>query len=160
MSEHHRILVVDDHEDFRRGLEALIGGTDGMELVGSATDGVEAVRLALDLQPDVVLMDVHMPRLEGFELIGEAADGDKAVALATELRPSLILMDINMPTLNGIEATERIVATSPHIGVVVLTMLEDDESVFASLRAGARGYLLKGARRAEIVRAIDAVGSG
>ena len=124
MSEHHRILVVDDHEDFRRGLEALIGGTDGMELVGSATDGVEAVRLALDLQPDVVLMDVHMPRL------------------------------------NGIEATERIVATSPHIGVVVLTMLEDDESVFASLRAGARGYLLKGARRAEIVRAIEAVGSG
>jgi DNA-binding NarL/FixJ family response regulator len=124
MSEQHRILVVDDHDDFRRGLEALIGSTDGMELVGSATDGVEAVRLALDLQPDVVLMDVHMPRL------------------------------------NGIEATERIVETSPHIGVVVVTMLEDDESVFAALRAGARGYLLKGARRAEIVRAIEAVGSG
>src|SRR6188474_2410499 len=124
MSEQHRILVVDDHDDFRRGLEALIGSTDGMELVGSATDGAEAVHLALDLQPDVVLMDVHMPRL------------------------------------NGIEATERIVATSPHIGVVVVTMLEDDESVFAALRAGARGYLLKGARRAEIVRAIEAVGSG
>src|SRR4051812_8179014 len=124
MSEQHRILVVDDHDDFRHGLEALIGSTEGMELVGSAADGAEAVRLALDLQPDVVLMDVHMPRL------------------------------------NGIEATERIVATSPHIGVVVLTMLEDDESVFAALRAGARGFLLKGARRAEIVRAVEAVGSG
>jgi len=67
MSEQHRILVVDDHDDFRHGLEALIGGTDGMELVGAATDGAQAVRLALDLQPDVVLMDWHMPRLNCIE---------------------------------------------------------------------------------------------
>ena len=124
MSDTRRILVVDDHDEFRRGLEALIGVTDAMELVGSARDGADAVPLALELQPDVVLMDLHMPRL------------------------------------NAIEATQRIVASSPHIGVVVLTMLEDDESVFAALRAGARGYLLKGSRRAEILRAIEAVGSG
>ena len=124
MSERHRILVVDDHDDFRHGLEALVGATDTMELVGSVRDGADAVRMSLELQPDVVLMDLHMPGL------------------------------------NGIEATARIVEASPHIGIVVLTMLEDDESVFAALRAGARGFLLKGARRAEIVRAVEAVGSG
>jgi DNA-binding NarL/FixJ family response regulator len=67
-------------------------------------------------------------------------------------------MDLHMPGLNGIEATRRIVAASPHIGVLVLTMLEDDESLFAALRAGARGYLLKGAGQEEIVRAVRAVG--
>ena len=65
-----------------------------------------------------------------------------------------------MPRLNGIEATARIVQSSPHISVVVLTMMEDEDSVFAAVRAGARGYLLKGARRGEIVRAIEAVGAG
>jgi DNA-binding NarL/FixJ family response regulator len=124
MNDRHRILVVDDHDDFRHGLEALVGATDTMELVGSVRDGADAVRMSLDLQPDVVLMDLHMPGL------------------------------------NGIDATQRIVEASPHIGVVILTMLEDDESVFAALRAGARGFLLKGARRAEIVRAVEAVGSG
>ena len=69
-------------------------------------------------------------------------------------------MDLHMPRLNGIEATARIVQSSPHIGVLVLTMMEDEESVFAAVRAGARGYLLKGARRGEIVRAIEAVGAG
>ena len=71
-----------------------------------------------------------------------------------------MLMDLHMPRLNGIEATERIVQSSPHIGVLVLTMMEDEESVFAAVRAGARGYLLKGARRREIVRSIEAVGAG
>ena len=118
------VLVVDDHDDFRSGLEALLSANGSTELVGTAANGQDAVRMALDLQPDVVLMDLHMPRL------------------------------------NGIDATQRIVASSPHIGVLVLTMLEDDESVFAAVRAGARGYLLKGARRAEIIRAIEAVGAG
>ena len=81
------------------------------------------------------------------------ADGREAVDLALELQPDVILMDLHMPRLNGVEATARIVQSSPHISVLVLTMMEDEESVFAAVRAGARGYLLKGARRGEIVRA-------
>ena len=119
-----RILVVDDHDDFRLGLQALLDATANLEVVGVATNGETAVSMCLDLQPDVVLMDLHMPRL------------------------------------NGIEATERIVQSSPHIGVLVVTMMEDEESVFAAVRAGARGYLLKGARRPEIIRSIEAVGAG
>lgn len=119
-----RVLVADDHDDFRHGLEALLAADPSIDLVGTASDGAMAVALALDLQPDVILMDLHMPRL------------------------------------NGIEATARIVQSSPHIGVLVLTMMEDEESVFAAVRAGARGYLLKGARRAEITRAVAAVGAG
>ncbi len=98
--------------------------------------------------------------VEGLEVVGEAGSGDEAVSRAAVLQPDVVLMDVKMPGLDGIEATRRIVATSPHIAVLVLTMYEDDESVFASLRAGARGYLLKGADRAEIVRAIRAVASG
>ena len=79
---------------------------------------------------------------------------------ALDLQPDVVLMDLHMPLLNGIEATERIVRSSPHIGVLVVTMMEDEESVFAAVRAGARGYLLKGARRPEIVRSIEAVGAG
>lgn len=119
-----RVLLVDDHEEFRTGLSALLAAVDGCEVVGSAADGQEAVALALDLQPDVVLMDLQMPKV------------------------------------NGMDATARIVQSSPHISVVVLTMMEDPDSVFAAVRAGARGYLLKGARRQEIVRAIQSVGAG
>jgi DNA-binding NarL/FixJ family response regulator len=124
MSEDLRVLVADDHADFRAGLVAMLGAADGLEVVGAATDGLDAVDRALELQPDVVVMDLHMPRC------------------------------------NGIDATARIVAASPHVRVVVLTMMQDDESVFSALRAGARGYLLKGAPRQEILRVVRAVGVG
>jgi DNA-binding NarL/FixJ family response regulator len=119
-----RVMVVDDHDNFRRGIEAMLAAADTVEMVGTAADGRTAVDLALELQPDVILMDLHMPRL------------------------------------NGVEATARIVQSSPHIGVLVLTMMEEEDSVFAAVRAGARGYLLKGARRSEILRSIEAVGAG
>jgi DNA-binding NarL/FixJ family response regulator len=94
------------------------------------------------------------------ELIGEAATGIEAVALASDLQPDVVVMDLQMPELNGIEATRRIVQVSPHVGVLVVTMFEDDGSVFAAMRAGARGYLLKGAKYDEMLRAIRAVGGG
>ncbi|MCW5848885.1 MAG: response regulator transcription factor [Anaerolineae bacterium] len=91
---------------------------------------------------------------------GEAAAGDEVVRLAARLQPDVILMDLQMPGLNGIEATRRILVTSPHISILMLTMFEDDDSVFAALQAGARGYLLKGALKAEILRAVRSVHSG
>ncbi len=94
------------------------------------------------------------------ELVGEAATGQEAISLAASLQPDLIIMDLQMPVLNGIEATRQIVETSPHINILVVTMFDDDRSVFAAMRAGARGYLLKGANHAEMQRAIRAVGSG
>ena len=94
------------------------------------------------------------------EVVGEAASGDEAIALAAELQPDVILMDIQMPGVNGIEATRRILQDSPHIGVIVVTMFEDDASVFAAMRAGARGYVLKGADQEEMLRAIRAVARG
>ena len=94
------------------------------------------------------------------QVIGETSTGDDAIAQAQALQPDVILMDIKMPGLNGIEATRRILQTSPHIRILILTMFEDDESVFASVRAGARGYLLKGAVQEETLRAIRAVASG
>ncbi len=94
------------------------------------------------------------------ELVGEAATGEEAVALASSLQPDLVLMDLQMPDLNGIEATRRILRDSPHIRVLVVTMFEDDSSVLAAMRAGARGFLLKGATHSEMARAIRAVGEG
>jgi DNA-binding NarL/FixJ family response regulator len=93
-------------------------------------------------------------------VVGEATTGAEAVALAEALQPDVVLMDIKMPGMNGIEATNRILTASPHISVIVLTMFDDDDTVFAALRAGARGYLLKGALKAEMLRAIRAVTSG
>jgi len=94
------------------------------------------------------------------EVVAEASSGEAAVSLARHLQPDVILMDLQMLGMNGIEATRRIVLDSPRANVLVVTMYEDDESVFAALRAGARGYLLKGASQAETLRAIRAVGNG
>jgi len=94
------------------------------------------------------------------EVVGEAGDGEQAISLAAKLQPDVILMDLNMPGMGGIEATRRILRTSPHIAVLVISMFEDDDSVFTALQAGARGYLLKGALKAEILRSIRAVASG
>ena len=94
------------------------------------------------------------------QLVGEASTGEEAVLLAQQLQPDVVLMDLQMPALNGIEATRRIVQASPHVRVLVVTMFEDDTSVFAAMRAGARGYLLKGAKHAEMLRATRAVGNG
>lgn len=97
---------------------------------------------------------------EDIEVVGEATTGAEAVAEAATLAPDAILMDLQMPELNGIEATRKITAANPEIGVIVITMFEDDDSVFAAMRAGARGYLLKGAQREDILRAVRAIGSG
>ncbi len=94
------------------------------------------------------------------EVVGEAEDGEEAIGLAAKLQPDVILMDLNMPGVGGIEATRRILRTSPHIAILVVSMFEDDDSIFAALQAGARGYLLKGALKAEILRSIRAVSSG
>ena len=94
------------------------------------------------------------------EVVGEATTGEEAVELAKTLSPDVILMDIKMPGINGIEATRKILDKDPHIGILVVTMLEDDDSVFAAMRAGALGYLLKGAEQAEVLRAIQAVANG
>ena len=92
--------------------------------------------------------------------MGEAATGEEAVAQVQQLQPDVVLMDINMPDVNGIEATRQILRTTPDVGVIVVTMLEEDASVFAAMRAGARGYVLKGAHHDEMLQAIRAVAAG
>lgn len=98
--------------------------------------------------------------LPDMEVVGEASSGEQAIVLARQLQPDVILMDIKMPGINGIEATREILHISPRIGVLVVTMFEDDDSVFAAMRAGARGYLLKDSRGQEVGHAIRAVASG
>src|SRR5258706_12821740 len=94
------------------------------------------------------------------EVIGEATTGQEVIELAATLQPDVILMDLQMPGVNGIEATRQILQTSPHIRILVITLFEDDASVFSALRAGARGYVLKDAKEEEMLRAIRSVGSG
>src|SRR5689334_18941878 len=93
-------------------------------------------------------------------VVGEAGDGAEAINRALELEPDVILMDLHMSQINGIEAARQILRAQPRIGVLALTMLEDDDTVFAAMRAGAHGYLLKGADEAEVLRAIHAVAHG
>lgn len=119
-----RILIADDHPLFRDGIRLMLSTAPDMELIGEATSGDEAVRLAIELQPDV------------------------------------ILMDIKMPGINGIEATRQIMQTAPHIRILIVTMFEDDASVFTTMKVGARGYVLKDADKEDMLRAIRSVGRG
>jgi len=98
--------------------------------------------------------------IDDIDVVGEASNGEEAVDKVGRLKPDVVLMDIQIPEINGIEATRRIVSAHPEIGVIVVTMLEDDDSVFAAMRAGARGYILKGADQNEMLRAIRSVASG
>jgi DNA-binding NarL/FixJ family response regulator len=94
------------------------------------------------------------------EVSGEAATGDEAIRLANANHPDLILMDLQMPEVNGIEATRRIIQDLPQMKVLMLTMFDDDHSVFSAMRAGARGYVLKGIKHDEMLRAVRAAASG
>lgn len=118
----------------------------------------------------VVLADDHpmfryglravLAAAEEVEVVGEAGEGEELVALVEREHPDVVLTDLAMPGLDGAAATRRILLLHPGTGVLVLTMHEDDEALLGAMRAGARGYLLKGADRAEIVRAVLAVASG
>jgi len=94
------------------------------------------------------------------DVVGEAGTGREAVTQVETLAPDVVLMDISMPDLNGIEATQRILAVKPDTGIIMLTMLEDNDSLFAAMCAGARGYILKGADKAEVLKTIRAVAGG
>ena len=96
----------------------------------------------------------------GWSVVGQADTGLAAVAATAEHRPDVVVMDLHMPELDGVEATRRVITNQPTVAVLILTMFDDDDSVFTAMRAGARGYLLKGADQAEIVRAVTAIGSG
>jgi DNA-binding NarL/FixJ family response regulator len=94
------------------------------------------------------------------EVVGQAGTGVQAIDQAEATAPDIVLMDIQMPDMNGIEATRRILADHPEVGVIMLTMLEDDDSLFAAMVAGARGYILKGADKAEVLRTVTVVAEG
>jgi DNA-binding NarL/FixJ family response regulator len=119
-----RVLIADDHQLFRDGLNALLASAPEIDVIAEASNGEEAIRLASTHQPDLILMDLHMPGA------------------------------------NGIEATRRIVQELPQVKVLMLTMFDDDRSVFSAMRAGARGYVLKGIKHDEMLRAVRAVASG
>jgi DNA-binding NarL/FixJ family response regulator len=122
--KHIRVLIADDHALFREGVHAILKSVPDIEIVGEAGTGQEAIKLASDLVPDV------------------------------------ILMDIQMPDLNGVEATQHILKVQPDVGIIIVTMLEDDDSLFSAMQAGARGYVLKGADKAEMLKSIRAVAGG
>ncbi len=119
-----QVLIVDDHPLFRKGM-----------------------RVLLESIPDCIV-------------IGEADTSEAAIELAIQLQPDLILMDLQMPGGSGLDATREITRMSPHIQILVVTLFEDNDSIFAALRAGARGYILKDTDEEEMIRAIQAVGNG
>lgn len=119
-----RVVLADDHPVVRDGLSALLGSVDSIDVVGTAATGRDAVRSAVTLRPDV------------------------------------LVLDIQMPDLDGVGAAREITRDAPAVAVLMLTMFDDDESVFAAVRAGAKGYVLKGATQEEIIRAIRAVAAG
>lgn len=119
-----RVVLADDHPIIRDGLGALLGHVDGIDVVGLAADGREAVRAAVTLKPDVLVMDIHMPGLD------------------------------------GVAAAREVAKAAPSVGILMLTMLEDDEHARAAVRAGAAGYIVKGASQEQIVRAIHTVAAG
>lgn len=96
----------------------------------------------------------------GHDVVGEAATGEEAVTLAEQCRPDVVVMDLHLPGMSGVEATRAVLLANPAIRVLVLTMVDDDATILAALRAGARGYLLKGAGHTEVDRAIAAVAAG
>ena len=96
----------------------------------------------------------------GIDLVGEAADGQQLLRIAHDTRPDVVVTDLTMPHLDGAQATARLLADQPDLAVLILTMHQDDESLFTAMRAGARGYLLKGSDRAELTAAIEAVARG
>lgn len=98
--------------------------------------------------------------IKDIELVGEATTGQEAIYLVEESQPDVILMDIDMPGMGGVQATRSIIRKSPSTGIVMVTMLEDDASVFSAMRAGARGYVLKGAKPEELLQTIRAVANG
>lgn len=124
MTQNIRILIVDDHDIVREGQRALIESEPGMELVGEAKDGIEAVDLTDRLQPDVILMDLHMPKKD------------------------------------GIEAITEIKGENPEARILVLTSFNEDENVYAAIRAGAMGYLLKDSSPQKILKSIRKVYQG
>jgi DNA-binding NarL/FixJ family response regulator len=119
-----RVLVADDQKVVRDGLSVILGLLPGIEVVGAAVDGEDAFRQALAMTPDVVLMDLHMPKT------------------------------------GGLQATRELAAAAPEVAILVLSMFDNDESLFTAMRAGARGYLVKGADQEQIERAIRAVAAG
>ena len=126
MTDHHpiKVLIVDDHPLVRQGLHSVLSAASDVAVTGETGDGRTAVKLAAELHPDV------------------------------------IIMDLQLPGLHGIDATREIVATQPRPAVLVLTMFEDDDMVFAAMSAGAAGYLLKGANGADIITAVRAAAAG
>ncbi|MBA9004254.1 MULTISPECIES: response regulator transcription factor [Thermomonospora] len=127
----------------------------------SPVAGNEAIRVLITDDHPVFRQGLqNLLEALGIEVVGQAESGPDAVRLAAELQPDVVVMDLHMPGGNGIEATRTITRTSPRIGVLVLTMFRDDDSVFAAMRAGARGYLLKESGAEEIARAVRAVAAG